>query len=86
MAVDFGNVDKIESAANFCKLPLALYLETHSIFRRLPDMTTTRDEDIDLETGSMCQSVIIGSLTLIWKLDFDFGEKVIFQRFEPILS
>ena len=49
-------------------------------------MTTTRDEDINLETGSMCQSVIFGSLTLIWKLDFDFGEKVIFQNFEPTLS
>ena len=42
---------KIESAENFCKWPLELYLETHSTFLRLTDMTTTRVEDIDLESG-----------------------------------
>ena len=31
MAVNFGDVDKAESAANFCKLPLALYLEALNI-------------------------------------------------------
>ena len=51
MAVIFGDVAKVESAANFCKRPLALYLEAHSIFWRLTDMTTTRDGDIDLESG-----------------------------------
>ena len=28
-------------------------------------MTTTHDKDIDLESGSTCQSVIFGNLTLI---------------------
>ena len=51
MAVNFGDVDKVESAAYFCKLPLALYLETHSTFWRITDMRTTRDEDNDLESG-----------------------------------
>ena len=51
MALNFGDVDKVESAANFYIWPLALCLETHSTFRRLTDMTTTCDEDIDLESG-----------------------------------
>ena len=51
MAVNFGKVDKVESAANFSKLPLALYLEAHSIFWRLTDLTTTRDGDINFESG-----------------------------------
>ena len=61
MAVKFGDVDKVESAANFCKRPLTLYPETHSTIWRFTGITTTREEGFDLES---CQSVIFESLTL----------------------
>ena len=50
MVVKFRVVDKVLSSANFCNSTLALYFETHQFFWRHTDMTTTRDEDIDLDT------------------------------------
>ena len=67
MAVNFGDLDKVESAANVCKRSLALYLERHSNFWRLTDMTTKRDEDIDLESGEYTP------VSRILKFDLDFG-------------
>ena len=58
MAVNFEDVDKVESAANFC------ILEVRSIFLRTSI----------LSPGSKFLSIIFGSLTLIWKFDPDFGE------------
>ena len=67
MVVNFGDVDKVESAANFCKWPLALYREAQPIYWRLTDATTTHNGGGTsiLSPGSMCQSVIFVSLTSI---------------------
>ena len=83
---EFWGVDKNKFAANFCKCPLALYLEQHSIFwgftgRRQDAMRTSI-----LSPGSMCQSVILGSLTLSNTNNVFLGEMEFFQKFELILS
>ena len=67
MAMNFEDVDQIESAANFCKCPLALYPEMHSTIWRFTDMTMARDEDIDLECW---ENVPVGHFLKLY-LDFE---------------
>ena len=43
-------------------------------------MTTTCDEDIDLESG---EYVPVGQ---IWKFDFDFGEQINFEKHNSTMS
>ena len=80
MVVNFWGVDKFKSAANFCKRPLALYLEQHSGFW-IHCQTAARDEDIDLESA---EYVPVGQ---IWKFDLEeheirgFGMKLHFFKF-----
>ena len=80
MTENFGDVGKFEFAANFSKWPLAVYLENHSTFWRLTDITTTRDEVINLESG---KNEPVGH---IQKIDFDFEESCIFENFELTIS
>ena len=80
MAGKVGDVDKIKSNANFFKWPLALYLEGHGTFLKLTDMTMTRDEDIDLESGDFVP------VAHILKFDFVLEIKINFQNFESILT
>ena len=72
MAVNFGDVDKVESATNFCKGTLALYLKSHSIFWRLTDITAKRNGNNDLESGEYVPVGHIGCLTLTLRKKIKF--------------
>ena len=61
---EFWDVDKVKSVADFCKSPLALYLEAHSTFWGLTDKRRHAMRTSILSPASTCQSVIFGSLTL----------------------
>ena len=83
---EFWDVDKLKSAAYFCKWPLALYLEQHSVFWGLTGRRQHAMRTSILSPGSICQSVIFGSLTLSNTNYVILGGNLIFQKFELRLS
>ena len=82
---EFWGVDKVKSAAN-CKWPLALYLEQHSTFWGFTGKRQHAMRTSILSPGSMCQSVIFGSLTLRNTNNVILGWNIIFQKFVLSLS
>ena len=84
---EFWGVDKLKSAANFCKLPLALYLEQPTLgFLGFTDRRQQAMRKLIMSPGSMCQSVIFGSLTFRNTRYVVLERNLIFQNFEWSMS